>query len=154
MTAPVSVDVVPWADTAAARLRAEQQAELVVRYNGVEDIEPELPPDEMVATVLVRVGDEAAGTGSLRLLAPVDPAAPAQGDEGSSAGELKRMYVRPAFRGRGLSRLVLTELERIAVERGMARLVLETGVRQPEAIALYRSVGYRRIANYGPYADE
>lgn len=134
----------PWADVAAAGLRAEQQAELLERYEGVEDIEPDLPPDQMVATVLVTVDDQVAGGGSLRAL----PA------EGRGVGELKRMYVRPAFRRRGLSRVVLAELERLATEREMVRLVLETGVRQPEAIALYRSAGYRRIANYGPYADE
>lgn len=144
MTSGVSIDVVPWEDDDAARLRAEQQAELVVRYDGVEDIEPDLPPDQMVATVLVKAGDEVAGCGSLRALPGGSP----------GVGELKRMYVRPAFRGRGLSRAVLAELERIAVERGFMRLVLETGVRQPEAIALYRSAGYRRIANFGPYVDE
>lgn len=142
--AEVTVERVPWHDDDAARLRAEQQAELAARYDGVEDIEPDLPPDEMLATVLVRVGGEAASCGSLR-------AAPAYGD---GWGELKRMFVRPAARRRGLSRLVLAELERIAADDGLRRLILETGVRQPEAVALYRSAGYRRIAPYGPYIGE
>lgn len=140
----VTTEHVPWHDDDAARLRVEQQAELAARYDGVEDIEPELPPDEMLANVLVRLDGEAVACGSLR-------AAPAYGE---GWGELKRMFVRPAARGRGLSRLVLRELETIATERGLRRLILETGVRQPEAIALYRSAGYRRIPRYGPYVDE
>ncbi len=59
--------VVPWADPDAAALRAEQQAGLAALYDGVEDIEPDLPPDEMVRTVLVRVDGDAVATGSLRL---------------------------------------------------------------------------------------
>ena len=139
----VRVARVPWHDQDTARLRDEQQAELATRYDGVEDIEPDLPPDEMLATVIVTVEDEVAATGALR-----DASA-----FGDGYGELKRMFVRPPFRGRGLARVVLEELERIAAESGLRRLILETGVRQPEAIGLYRSAGYRRIANYGPYVD-
>ena len=140
----VRVARVPWHDEDAARLRDEQQAELATRYDGVEDIEPDLPPEEMLATVVAAVDGEVAACGALR-------EASAYGD---GYGELKRMFVSPAFRGRGLARLVLEELEQIATENGLRRLILETGVRQPEAIGLYRSAGYRRIANYGPYVDE
>ncbi|WP_307844935.1 GNAT family N-acetyltransferase [Actinotalea solisilvae] len=140
----ITVEPVPWHDDDAARLRDEQQAELAARYDGVEDIEPVLPPDEMLATVLVRLDGDAVACGSLR-------AAPAFGE---AHGELKRMFVRPAARGRGLSRLVLRELERVAADAGLRRLLLETGVRQPEAIGLYRSAGYRRVENYGPYVTE
>ncbi len=122
-----------------AALRDAQQAELASRYDGVADIEPDLPPEQMVATLLVRVGSEVVGCGSLR-------EAP---ERGAGVGELKRMYVIPAFRGQGLSRRILLALEEIAVERGLRRLVLETGVRQPEAIGLYRSAGYEQIPNYG-----
>ncbi|HQY34208.1 MAG TPA: GNAT family N-acetyltransferase [Actinotalea sp.] len=140
----VTLALVPWHDVDAAALRTEQQAELAARYDGVEDIEPVLPPHEMLATVLVRVAGKPAACGSVR---------PIQG-LGRGVGELKRMYVRPAFRGRGLSRLVLTDLEARAAAAGLTHLVLETGVRQPEAIALYRSAGYLPIARYGPYVDE
>jgi len=136
--------LVPWHDADAATLRKEQQAELAARYDGVEDIEPVLPPQEMLATVLVRVGGRPVACGSLRALP----------DLGVGVGELKRMYVRPASRGRGLSRLVLTELEARAAQAGLTRLILETGVRQPEAIELYRSAGYLPIARYGPYVEE
>lgn len=56
--------------------------------------------------------------------------------------ELKRMYVVPEARGRGLARRVLALLEEDAREAGRARMVLETGVHQPEAMALYTSSGY------------
>ncbi len=144
MSAEPTLSLVPWSDAETAALRDAQQAELASRYDGVEDIEPDLPPDQMVATLLVRVGTEVAGCGSLR-------EAP---ERGTGVGELKRMYVVPAFRGRGLSRRILLALEEIAVERGLRRLVLETGVRQPEAVGLYRSAGYEQIPNYGVYADE
>jgi GNAT superfamily N-acetyltransferase len=65
--------------------------------------------------------------------------------------ELKRMYVVPAARGRGLSRVLLAELERRAVAAGRRRLVLETGTRQPEAIGLYASSGYAEIPRFGMY---
>ena len=65
--------------------------------------------------------------------------------------EIKRMYVVPVVRGRGLSRLLLVELERRAVAAGRRRLVLETGIRQPEAIGLYRSSGYSEIPRFGVY---
>ncbi len=144
MSAEPRVSVVPWSDPQMAALRDAQQAELASRYDGVADIEPDLPPEQMVATLLARVGSEVAGCGSLR-------EAP---ERGAGVGELKRMYVIPAFRGQGLSRRILIALEEIAVERGLRRLVLETGVRQPEAIGLYRSAGYEQIPNYGVYADE
>jgi GNAT superfamily N-acetyltransferase len=66
-------------------------------------------------------------------------------------GELKRMYVRESARGRGVARLLLAHLERTAAEAGIRRLVLETGVAQPEAIALYRSSGYTDVEPFGHY---
>lgn len=69
------------------------------------------------------------------------------------AAEIKRMYVRPEARGRGISRMILNELEATARRYGYRALVLETGVRQPEAIALYESAGYTTIPNFGFYKD-
>lgn len=68
--------------------------------------------------------------------------------------EIKRMYVAPAVRGRGLARALLAELERTAAEAGRLRAVLETGDAQPEAIGLYVSAGYTEITKFGVYRDE
>ena len=65
--------------------------------------------------------------------------------------EVKRMFTRPENRGQGMAGWVLRELEAWAAEDGFRRIVLETGKRQPEAIALYEKYGYRRIQNFGPY---
>ncbi|HEY0816220.1 MAG TPA: GNAT family N-acetyltransferase [Pseudonocardia sp.] len=68
--------------------------------------------------------------------------------------ELKRLFVDPAERGRGHASAVLVDLERTAAEAGRRRMVLETGISQPEAIALYVSAGYTPIPPYGAYRDE
>ena len=67
--------------------------------------------------------------------------------------EIKRMYVVPAARGAGHARTVLAELERTAAEAGIEALVLETGLRQPEAIELYTSSGYTPVRPFGLYRD-
>ena len=66
--------------------------------------------------------------------------------------EIKRMYVVPECRKRGFATAILHELEKWAGELGYARCILETGKRQPEAVALYRRNGYEAIPNYGQYA--
>jgi len=65
--------------------------------------------------------------------------------------EVKRMYVPPAERGKGYATMILKALEMWASELGNTKCILETGKRQPEAIALYEKNGYRRTANYGQY---
>ena len=65
--------------------------------------------------------------------------------------EVKRMYVPPDFRGKGIAKEVLGELEKWAQELGYSTCVLETGKRQPEAIALYKKCGYEITENYGQY---
>jgi GNAT superfamily N-acetyltransferase len=66
--------------------------------------------------------------------------------------EVKRMYTPPEFRGKGIAAQVLSELEKWTIELGYKRCVLETGKKQPEAIALYTKCGYIVIPNYGQYA--
>jgi GNAT superfamily N-acetyltransferase len=68
--------------------------------------------------------------------------------------ELKRMYTAKAARGRGLARRLLATIEESARVAGCRRVILETGDRQPEAIALYESAGYARIDDFGYYKDE
>lgn len=68
--------------------------------------------------------------------------------------EIKRMYVRPDVRGRGLSRVVLAHLESLAREVGATRVLLETGPMQPEAIRLYETSGYERVEGFGHYQCE
>ena len=67
--------------------------------------------------------------------------------------ELKRMFVDRDHRQKGYSTLVLKNLEAWCTALGINTMILETGVRQPEAIGLYRKCGYTIIANFGPYAD-
>jgi GNAT superfamily N-acetyltransferase len=131
-----------WDDADVRRLTAAQQAELRARYEGGQ--EPGTPPSAAdVAVVLVArdAGGEAVGCGALRPL-------------GDGVAEIKRTYAVPAARGRGLSKPVLAGLEAAARDRGWTTLRLETGPRQPEAIALYEGAGYRPIAVFGPYADD
>lgn len=69
----------------------------------------------------------------------------------SGVMEVKRMYTDPAARGKGVATAVLDELEKWAAELGCTACILETGWRQPEAVALYRKCGYDEIPNYGQY---
>ncbi|GAB2533426.1 GNAT family N-acetyltransferase [Rufibacter soli] len=67
--------------------------------------------------------------------------------------EVKRMFVKPEFRGKGIATSILQELERWATELGYNALILETGKAQPEAIGLYTKKGFHRVPNYGQYAE-
>ena len=130
----------------AVRLIAEVQQEYVRRYGG-EDSTPLGPADFVPPRGLFMVGyldGEPVVCGGWR----AHDAGPqfADGD-----AEIKRMYVRPAWRGRGLARALLAELERTARAAGRRRLVLETGYAQPEAIGLYTSSGYTEITKFGFY---
>jgi GNAT superfamily N-acetyltransferase len=96
---------------------------------------------ERVAFFVTRVDGVAAGCGGLFLV------------EGEYA-EIKRMYVRPACRGRGLGRLMLEHLSAHARALGATRLRLETGIHQHEAVGLYERSGFRRIPPFGPYWND
>jgi GNAT superfamily N-acetyltransferase len=93
---------------------------------------------ENVAFFVVRVEREAAGCGGVQLY-------------GTDYGELKRMYVRPRFRGRGLGKLILENLAAHALRNGVNLLRLETGIHQKEAIGLYEGFGFKRIPPFQPY---
>lgn len=69
-----------------------------------------------------------------------------------TSAEIKRMYVLPPLRNKGIAAAVLQQLEQWVKEEGFQSTVLETGLKQPEAIRLYEKSGYNRIPNYGQYA--
>jgi len=96
---------------------------------------------EGVVFFVVRCDGDVAGCGGVQLV-------------GSEYGEIKRMYVRPVFRGRGLGRRMLDHLVAHTRGRGLARLRLETGIHQEEAIRLYESYGFTRIPPFGPYRED
>jgi putative acetyltransferase len=73
---------------------------------------------------------------------------------GKEYGEIKRMYVRPQFRGLGLAKLMLDHLAAFAQEQGVHLLRLETGIHQKEAIALYEQMGFQRIPPFGTYKED
>lgn len=93
-----------------------------------------------VRFIVARRGAEAVGCGALRI-------------EGAW-GELKRMYVVPEVRGQRLGRRILDRIEAEARREGLGGLRLETGVHQPEALALYRSAGYAERDAFAPYAPD
>ena len=95
--------------------------------------------------LVARAGGEPVGCGAVRRIS--DPT----GSE--STGEVKRMYVVPAWRGRGVGRRILAALEAWAVAAGLDRLVLETGALQPEATGLYERSGFVPVPCFGDYAD-
>jgi GNAT superfamily N-acetyltransferase len=67
--------------------------------------------------------------------------------------EVKRMFVSANHRGKGLAKKILSELELWTKELGCKRCILETGINQPEALALYNNSGFNRISNYGQYTN-
>ena len=73
---------------------------------------------------------------------------------GTEYGEIKRMYVRPQFRGSGFAKLMLDHLADYARSRGVALLRLETGIAQEAAISLYERAGFRRIPPFGNYKSD
>lgn len=73
---------------------------------------------------------------------------------GAEYGEVKRMYVRPQFRGLGFGKMMLNHLEDFTRARGAGLLRLETGIHQHEAIGLYERMGFHRITPFGAYTDD
>ena len=94
-----------------------------------------------VAFFVTRCDEVAAGCGGIELF-------------GKEYGEIKRMYVRPQFRGLGLARLMLDHLAAYAQEHNVFLLRLETGIHQKEAIALYEGMGFQRISPFGEYKED
>jgi GNAT superfamily N-acetyltransferase len=138
----------------AERLVAEVQAEYVVRYGGPDNTPLEPGIFDAPSGAFFVVYDPAApadeptpvATGAWRRRRDVEACG------STDAAEVKRMFVSPSHRRRGLGRVVLDHLEATAREAGAAVMILETGDAQPEAMALYESSGYITIPGFGHYA--
>ena len=133
----------------AHRLVEEVQEEYVVRYGGRDEtpIEPAYFEPPQGSFFVGYLGDQPVATGAWRMRSDVVV-------EGlSRSAEVKRMYVAAPGRRRGLARRMLAHLEATARDAGAEVMVLETGDRQPEAIALYLSSGYVAIPGFGWYKD-
>ena len=119
-------------------------AELDVRYPEEGANHFRLDPDEVApgrgVFLVAYAQGVAVGCGATRLNDP-------------HTAEIKRMYVLPAYRGRGIAGAVLTALEAHAKTLGAKALVLESGERQPESLAVYRRAGFREIPRFGEYLD-
>ncbi|MDO9456303.1 GNAT family N-acetyltransferase [Nocardioides sp.] len=151
-TSSLRLERVAYGDPDALRLVEDVQAEYVVRY-GSPDATPLDPLMFEPPAGSFYVGYLDAGDGDT----PVATGAWRRSDVvafGSTrTAEVKRMYVVPAARGRGLARVVLAHLEATAAAAGAEVLLLETGTKQPEAIALYESSGYVTVPGFGYYKD-
>ena len=138
-------------DPLVQRLVVEVQREFVVRYGSPDEtpVSPTHfgPPHGAFFLAVTGEPEEPVAMGGWRFR----PDVVALG--GSTAAEVKRMYVVPAARGKGWARMILGALESSAREAGADVMVLETGLAQPEAIALYESSGYVPVEGFGYYRD-
>jgi putative acetyltransferase len=143
-TLSLSVTAEPFDSDDARRLIAALDGALTEVYTPQQRFGPNLKAEHLEegrgAFLVAREGPRAVGCGAVRL---VDHA----------TAEIKRMYVDPDHRGKGVGRAVLVSLEATARKLGALRLVLETGVYQEAAIALYRRAGFTQIGCWGEYAS-
>ena len=139
---PIEVRPEPLDSAVAQELISELNAELSRDYPPAQRFHS-LAAEEVAegagAFLVAWLDSAPAGCGAVRMLSP-------------ERAELKRMYVRPAHRGRGLSRAILAALEARAVALGARTVVLETGDKALAALGLYESAGFARIPCFGAYA--
>jgi ribosomal protein S18 acetylase RimI-like enzyme len=133
----------------AGRLVEEVQQEYVARYGGRDEtpLQPGYFEPPRGAFFVGYLAGQPVASGAWRLRSDVVV------DGTDATAEIKRMYVAPAARRRGLARAMLAHLEQTARAAGAEVMVLETGLAQPEAIALYESAGYTPIPGFGFYKD-
>lgn len=96
--------------------------------------------DKIREVVVAYENERAVGCGAFREYEP-------------NVAEIKRMFVRAENRGRGIAGLILTELETWTKELNFSECILETGLKQPEAIRLYQKSGYEKMPSYGQYLN-
>lgn len=133
----------------AARLVEDVQEEYVRRYGGRDEtpIDPTYFDEPLGAFFLGRLQGRPVATGAWRRRTDVLV------DGTRQIAEIKRMYVTSGARRSGLARAMLSHLEETARASGAEVMVLETGIRQPEAITLYESAGYTPVPGFGFYKD-
>jgi GNAT superfamily N-acetyltransferase len=131
----------PYDDPLSQYLIEQVQQEYMTRYGGrdaaVVDPAEFLPPAGVF--LVAEVDGVPAACGAWRALP-------------TGEAEIKRMYVEPAFRRRGLAAAIVAALEDGAAEAGHRSVILNTGDQQPEAVALYERLGYSPVPGYGIYA--
>jgi GNAT superfamily N-acetyltransferase len=128
----------------ASRLLRQMRAESLSRYGDILDASRPVTNEPLVPRsvfLVARLEGRPVGCAALR---PIN----------AEVAEVKRMYVLRPVRRRGIARLLLAELEAKGALFGYTTLRLETGNRQPEAVALYESCGFRRIPSYGPHVED
>ena len=146
----------PYDDPLAQYLVEAVQQEYVLRYGGrdaaVVDPAEFVPPGG--AFLVAEVDGVPAGCGAWRAMpsGATSSGNLPSGNLPSGDAEIKRVYVEPAFRRQGVARLVVAALEERAAAAGHARVVLNSGREQPEALTLYAELGYRPVPGYGVYA--
>ena len=140
----VAIEHTSWDDPRVADLREEMTRELHPRYADLIDVRPGPPP-------VVDIGDIA-----VTLLALIDgrPVATTALKRTGSLAEVKRVFVKPDARRRGLASLLLDAIEDEARHLGYAEIHLQTGARQPEAMDLYVRQGWWPVEPFGPYAED
>ena len=139
----IAIATEPFVSPDARRLVAALDAHLAGRYAPEHRFGPHLKAEQVApgigTFVIARADGKAIGCGALRRRDP-------------TTIEVKRMYVEPEMRGRGVARQILGHLESTARTMGAERLVLETGLYQDEAIRLYRAAGFKTIECFDEYA--
>ena len=115
-------------------LLAELDGEEHAFYNSLNKI------DKLKQVVVAYDNDKPVGCGAIR-------------EHDANTMEVKRMYTLEEYRGKGIATKILAELEKWAAELNYNKCVLETGKRQPDAVALYKNRGYKLIPSYGQYVN-
>jgi GNAT superfamily N-acetyltransferase len=142
----ITVVAVPFEDERAQALWEAQQDEVEAMY-GRPDVRTALHAEGVIVSLLA-LGSEGEPVGTVMAKwSQYHPDRP-------GAAEIKRLYVAPEHRGHRHARVLMGALERATWRAGATELVLQTGALQPEAIAVYRGIGYRDTAGFGAYAGE
>jgi putative acetyltransferase len=122
-------------------LVSQLDKDLYIRYQSIQEVYDEHNKIESIDTVIIAYANgQPIGCGCFR-------------EFDSNTVEIKRMFVKSDYRGLGISKLILIDLENWAKDLGFSKAILETGIKQPEAIGLYEKTGYLLVANYGQYKN-